>query len=718
MADQPQDNLEPDKQKKDVPQPVQLALEALKILEAEDAALAEESRKKLPGFALRLAASGEEVTVDGLLARARAREIDRVPEPQQQTKTYEEIVTGFYPEGESPTWFFAPVNKYNFERECAFEEVYDLPTAAYRGRLDKVKYLMEKFDRETTRVLHSTLNMAAMQGHLDVVRYLIESRDFDMDSPELLSSAVSGGNLALIKYLVEERGYKNKITAVIARQILHMAVASGHVGVMEYLQKLIKTRYGVGHQAFGHAAASGRLDMLKYCVNNDLLAPEHKDFILEGGLCSSAERGKLDVVKYIVEECGFTLHDDRADKALQAVLNSRSWPISEEQLNVGRYLITEHGASLERAPPAQKNRAEMADYMAGYEAWQRVARMDPPKGLYTYDPLYYKPKTMESVQSMLGREGYSTSSIAFQASALFGTESRVLQYLEKWGAAGKQPLHNLVYKIKLPKKKTPGMDLKAWGDAMLKCGPSMGAFVKFADRMHVPEKSDDGNTWSMRNTREKVAEFAYERAKENVELSAICIEHNVDEEDFNKALEISKQAPAVKNIPDIAIEGEAFGLPGATFHRLAANDMRGLFLGEMTDCCQSIGSAGAKCAEHGFTSENGGFYVVENAKGRVVGQAWAWRGGKGELVFDSLETLGENVKPEQWQKLTKTFARILAKKPADVSALHIGMGGATPRSLAKAFNHAASPAQPLDYNGYRDSRSQVVIWCKQEGLNG
>jgi hypothetical protein len=304
--------------------------------------------------------------------------------------------------------------------------------------------------------------------------------------------------------------------------------------------------------------------------------------------------------------------------------------------------------------------------------------------------------------------------MAFHAAGLFGTEDRLLQYLEKHGNAGKQPLHNIVEMIKLPAKKSD-MDVKAWGDAVLKCGPSMAQLVKFADKVPVPvmsEMSDGGRTWSMQKTREKVAQFAYDRAAENPALALLCIENAVTEDDFEKALELSTKAPAIKDVPDITIEGEAFDMPGATFRRLDAGDVRGLFLGELTDCCQSIGGQGAECAEYGYTSKNSGFYVVENAKGRVVGQTWAWRGKKGELVFDSLETLGSNVGSDQWVKLVQAFAQALAKKPGNVKALHVGKGGATPGSLRDAFSSAAKPAVPPDYQGYRDSHKQVAVWHK------
>ncbi len=288
-----------------------------------------------------------------------------------------------------------------------------------------------------------------------------------------------------------------------------------------------------------------------------------------------------------------------------------------------------------------------------------------------------------------------------------------LQYLEKHGQAGKEPLHDLIQMIKLPQNRTSEMNLADWGDAVLKCGPSMARLVKFADKLPVPVsvKIDGGKTWSMQKTREAVAEFAYEKAAKNPALALLCLEHAVEERDFNRALELSKKAPKIKNVPDIVIDGAEFDMPGAVFHRLAPDDIRGLFLGELTDCCQSIGGVGQQCATHGFTSKDGGFYVVEKKDDhRIVGQSWGWRGTKKELVLDSDETLGKSMTAAQWLKLTLAFKEALEKKPGDVTALHLGKGGGTPKSLLAAFKDAVNPAKLRNYTGYRDSKEQVVVW--------
>src|ERR1019366_463519 len=122
--------------------------------------------------------------------------------------------------------------------------------------------------------------------------------------------------------------------------------------------------------------------------------------------------------------------------------------------------------------------------------------------------------------------------------------------------------------------------------------------------------------------------------------------------------------------------------PGARWRRLAPHDTKGLLLGEYTGCCQSVGGVGAACAQHGYQSPDGGFYVVENAKGEIVGQSWAWRGTKGELVLDSLETLGKHVSTTAWKNIVAAFAAKLAESPENnVTSLHIGQGGGTPKNM-------------------------------------
>ncbi len=363
-------------------------------------------------------------------------------------------------------------------------------------------------------------------------------------------------------------------------------------------------------------------------------------------------------------------------------------------------IFIDHGESLGNADLTEKQRKNIEVRLENLKLWREMYGSEPPKGLDGENPHGFKPELFEAVKSWLIEEGHEekdANKYAYGASTLFKNETQILQYLEKWGEAGKQPLHNLTYMIKLPL--TGKIDSKAWADASIKFGSEMAKLVSFADKLPKPVES-------LNKTREKCAEFNYERGSEHKTLASLCVNHNVDENDFEKALEIVLKNPnPTSNIPDIKISGDRFGMEGYSFEKLPDGDIRGLFLGEITGCCQSIGGVGSACAEKGYASEDSGFYVVMDAKQKIIGQAWGWLGKNDELVFDSLESLTDRITTKQWQDIcTETAKEIEA-------SLNIGTGGETP---AMSFNRASSPATPKTPCSYSDARQQYRVGKKQK----
>jgi len=239
--------------------------------------------------------------------------------------------------------------------------------------------------------------------------------------------------------------------------------------------------------------------------------------------------------------------------------------------------------------------------------------------------------------------------------------------------------------------------------------------VHFANRMPQPKKSSDGKTWSYQETFKYTAEFAYENSAKAPELAQLCHTLRMGEDSFENALKIvdkfnglsqKKGKAPNQNIPKIEIDGTDFGKEGYQFKRLETGDLRGLFLGAMTGCCQWIGGMGSDCAKHGFQSSNGGFYVISNSEDQIISQAWAWRGRKGEIVLDSIETLGTHVGQNEWQSICNKMASDFANNHKDITALHIGTGGQTP-NLDYAETKAA---KPIDKLGYSDANKQVIVW--------
>ncbi|MBI3441871.1 MAG: ankyrin repeat domain-containing protein, partial [Proteobacteria bacterium] len=378
-----------DVQPKEIPAPVRLAREALEILKAEGRAVAEIEKlaKTLPAFAMNLERSGEEVTVDVLLAHARTGDLNlkRTPEPKKQ-RTYEDIVA-----------------KFSLSSEAIVKEVLppkDLFEAAHRGDLKGVKKFLASGATVDAKDAygHTALILAAWNSNADVVRLLIEQ----------------------------------------------------HAKVDEKDNK--------GMTALMMAALNGNLDVARLLIKN-------------GANVNQMNKSGRTVLIYAVDS-------DDTDM-LHLLLKNGA--------HANLYLLT----------TPQTKRLE--NYAKACTQWQKTTYIDPPSGLYEENPAYFSSKAFEAVRVMLEKEGGSekgANRMAFGATGLFGTEDRVLHYLEQWGKAGKQPLHDIIYDIKLPGEKTPGMDLTAWADAVMKCGPSMAKLVKFADKLPVPEKSADGQTWS------------------------------------------------------------------------------------------------------------------------------------------------------------------------------------------------------------------------------
>jgi hypothetical protein len=116
-----------------------------------------------------------------------------------------------------------------------------------------------------------------------------------------------------------------------------------------------------------------------------------------------------------------------------------------------------------------------------------------------------------------------------------------------------------------------------------------------------------------------------------------------------------------------------------------------------------------------YLNPDAGFYVVAvptSAGGeKIVAQCWAWRGTKGELVLDSLETLGDQMKEGQWKALLDHMADAITDdnktNPDPVTRLMVGMGGGTPGRLSFVLGISAQPRVAGGYEG--DSSTQYEV---------
>ena len=189
-------SVEQKQQKKPQPPEIILAVDVLARVQQDNTDLANDWRKKLPALALRLAKSGQEAQADQLeqivrenwddakietLFRAAATEIIRPIK-----LTYKSVIAAFpKTERKAAPPEIPPINQAVIDAlensiatgtEFPLKQDGALHMAAQAGRLDLVKYLLEKDG--TKADIHANndiaLRKAAECGHLEVVKYLLE----------------------------------------------------------------------------------------------------------------------------------------------------------------------------------------------------------------------------------------------------------------------------------------------------------------------------------------------------------------------------------------------------------------------------------------------------------------------------------------------------------------------------------------------------------------
>ena len=120
--------------------------------------------------------------------------------------------------------------------------------------------------------------------------------------------------------------------------------------------------------------------------------------------------------------------------------------------------------------------------------------------------------------------------------------------------------------------------------------------------------------------------------------------------------------------------GIAYG--GMTARVLDLSDKKDIALavglGELTNCCQSLGKAGETAMMHGFLNPDAGFWVIEDKDGNIKAQAEIWKTNNGNLVFDNIEFA--NTDKEHLTDRTEHLRGVIAAWAAESGYRNIIMG--------------------------------------------
>lgn len=190
------------------------------------------------------------------------------------------------------------------------------------------------------------------------------------------------------------------------------------------------------------------------------------------------------------------------------------------------------------------------------------------------------------------------------------------------------------------------------------------------------------------------------------ELARECAKWSINQDDFEdiQCVWLSRQLDR-ESIPYVEATSENGEF---RIYKLSRDDVRGLFLGHYTDCCQHPTGAGSSCAQHGAESPDGGFFVVER-HGKIIAMSWAWTAVVKErkiLVFDNVEVLGSNYLDEIEQMYRSISSKLIGR--LCVSEVRVGISSYDDLSAGERFQHCEYPVTTPD-GCYTDARKQALI---------
>lgn len=201
-----------------------------------------------------------------------------------------------------------------------------------------------------------------------------------------------------------------------------------------------------------------------------------------------------------------------------------------------------------------------------------------------------------------------------------------------------------------------------------------------------------------------VAQCHYPRASEDTNFATLCHSYKVSEYRFDRCLDYMRSGWPKKmedNLPDVSVIHENF-----TLSKLPASDKRVLILGDITDCCQSIGGQGEACVKDASEYSDNGIYILKD-KNKIIGQAYGWISQSGNLCLDSFECLNHSIKPEDLKIILIQFAEnILATYP-NIQRVTLGTGGKTPKDLMTQV--ATTPEAIRQGQFYGDAERQYLV---------
>ena len=263
----------------------------------------------------------------------------------------------------------------------------------------------------------------------------------------------------------------------------------------------------------------------------------------------------------------------------------------------------------------------------------------------------------------------------------------------------------------------------------------------FSSAIKIEEMSDDNKApLTLEEAVEALAKARYEGHSVDTDWTQLCSRYNVPESTFKAGLDyITPGWPkkGTDSIPELKVDIEH---EGYIWTKLSASDKRGLILGKITNCCQSIGDHSSQCVDDAMSLGTNALYVLLKRTGKahaahkktdgsindddyqIIGQSYVWKSKNGNLCLDSVECLAGRVRPavtpegqEEQQKVNgladlrgilHRFGQEVLALDTSIKRVTLGTGGNTPRGL---FDEVMIPEAISQGHFYGDAERQYLI---------
>lgn len=320
--------------------------------------------------------------------------------------------------------------------------------------------------------------------------------------------------------------------------------------------------------------------------------------------------------------------------------------------------------------PEKLDRIARQNWKVPVRALEGVEHMNLP---YTIRPSLYLPiRNMFLAQDISRREA---NRLAYKAYLLFESADNVryFQRSQEQLMGTKHALPDLMRMIVFPPSSTwQDVEFRSWGRAFVqhsidrvnmsfhKIGPYMKP-VKRGQRVSLAATQFTYAAQTVENPAlaqrlERLFTIAESFGKNDRELERAWNAY------VGKGVEMP--VPEEQQLPDIVINGAAFGMDGTVFRRLEKDDPRILFVGDYTHCCERVTDQKNNLERNvvaAIHADDCGYYVVERGD-EIIAHSLAYRGTSKELVFDGFESNHREFNRHDYENLAHAIGNYIAQE--------------------------------------------------------